>query len=323
MTHALVVHQTGGPGAMQWQDWPVATPGQGQIEVRLEAIGVNFFDTYQRSGLYPTQTPFVAGNEGAGTVIAIGPGVTEFKPGDRVAYQGQIGAYAQERLLVADKVVAIPDGVSAQTAAAIMLKGLTAYYLLFETWRLQAGETILWHAAAGGVGQIGTQWAKALGARVIATAGSDDKVAIAEQNGCDAVINYSSEDFTARVRDLTGGKGVDVVYDGVGKATFEKSLDCLRPRGLMVSFGNASGVVSIPDLTVLSRKGSLYVTRPTTATYLANRKDLVAGAAALFDAVKQGQIKVSIGQSFPLADAAKAHEALESRATTGSILLVP
>ncbi|HTN62936.1 MAG TPA: quinone oxidoreductase [Devosia sp.] len=323
MTHALVVHQTGGPGAMQWQDWPVAAPGQGQIAVRQEAIGVNFIDTYQRSGLYATPTPFVAGNEGAGTVTAIGPGVTEFKPGDRVAYQGQIGAYAQERLLVADKVVVIPDGVSAQTAAAIMLKGLTAYYLLFETWRLQAGETILWHAAAGGVGQIGTQWAKALGARVIATAGSDDKVAIAEQNGCDAVINYSSEDFTARVRDLTGGKGVDVVYDGVGKATFEKSLDCLRPRGLMVSFGNASGVVSIPDLTALSRKGSLYVTRPTTATYLANRKDLVAGAAALFDAVKQGQIKVSIGQSFPLADAAKAHEALESRATTGSILLIP
>ncbi|MDB5537271.1 MAG: quinone oxidoreductase, partial [Devosia sp.] len=239
------------------------------------------------------------------------------------AYQGQIGAYAQERLLVAERVVAIPEGVSDETAAAVMLKGLTAYYLLFKTWAVQPGETILWHAAAGGVGQIATQWAKALGARVIATVGSAEKAALAEQNGCDAVINYNTEDFAARVRELTGGKGVDVVYDGVGKATFEKSLDCLRQRGLMVSFGNASGVVAIPDVTVLSRKGSLYLTRPTTAHYVSRREDLLEGAGALFGAIARGDIKVSISQTFPLADAAKAHEALASRGTTGSILLIP
>jgi NADPH2:quinone reductase len=257
MNRALVVRQPGGPEAMQWEEWPLAAPGEGQIAVRQTAIGVNFIDTYQRSGLYPVPTPFVAGNEGAGVVTGVGAGVAMFKVGDRVAYQGQVGAYAQERLLIAERVVAIPEGVSEETAAAVMLKGLTAYYLLFKTWAVQPGETILWHAAAGGVGQIATQWAKALGARVIATVGSAEKAVLAEQNGCDAVINYNTEDFAARVRELTGGKGVDVVYDGVGKATFEKSLDCLRPRGLMVSFGNASGVVAIPDVTVLSRKGSL------------------------------------------------------------------
>ena len=323
MNRALVVRQPGGPEAMQWEEWPLAAPGEGQIAVRQTAIGVNFIDTYQRSGLYPVPTPFVAGNEGAGIVTAVGAGVSIFKPGDRVAYQGQVGAYAQERLLVAERVVAIPEGVSEETAAAVMLKGLTAYYLLFKTWAVQPGETILWHAAAGGVGQIATQWAKALGARVIATVGSAEKAVLAEQNGCDAVINYNTEDFAAQVRELTGGKGVDVVYDGVGKATFEKSLDCLRPRGLMVSFGNASGVVSIPDVTVLSRKGSLYLTRPTTAHYVSRREDLLEGAGALFDAIARQDIKVSISQTFPLVDAAKAHEALASRGTTGSILLLP
>ncbi|MDB5529232.1 MAG: quinone oxidoreductase [Devosia sp.] len=323
MNRALVVRQPGGPEAMQWEEWPLAAPGDGQIAVRQTAIGVNFIDTYQRSGLYPVQMPFVAGNEGAGIVTAVGAGVSIFKPGDRVAYQGQVGAYAQERLLIAERVVAIPEGVSEQTAAAVMLKGMTAYYLLFKTWAVQPGETILWHAAAGGVGQIATRWAKALGARVIATVGSAEKAALAEQNGCDAVINYNTEDFAVRVRELTGGKGVDVVYDGVGKATFEKSLDCLRPRGLMVSFGNASGVVSIPDVTVLSRKGSLYLTRPTTAHYVSRREDLLEGAGALFDAIARQDIKVSISQTFPLVDAAKAHEALSSRGTTGSILLLP
>jgi len=323
MSQALVVRQTGGPEAMQWEEWPLAAPGEGQIAIRQTAIGVNFIDTYQRSGLYPVQTPFVAGNEGAGVVTAVGPGVTTAKVGDRVAYQGQVGAYAEQRLLVAERVVTLPDDVDDRVAAAVMLKGLTAYYLLFKTWAVQPGETILWHAAAGGVGQIATQWAKALGARVIATVGSDEKAELAKQNGCDAVINYNTEDFAVRVKELTGGKGVDVVYDGVGKATFEKSLDCLRQRGLMVSFGNASGVVAIPDVTVLSRKGSLYLTRPTTAHYVSRREDLLEGAGALFGAIERGDIKVSISQTFPLADAAKAHEALASRGTTGSILLLP
>jgi NADPH:quinone reductase len=323
MTRALVVHQTGGPEAMKQEDWPLSGPGPGQIRIRHTAIGVNFVDIYQRSGLYTVKTPFVAGNEGAGIVTAVGEGVAGFAPGDRIAYQSQIGAYADERLLQADRVVPVPEGIDDKTAAAIMLKGLTAYYLLFKTWVVGPGQTILWQAAAGGVGLIACQWAKALGARVIGTVGSDEKVALAQAHGCDAVINYSKEDFAARVRELTDGKGVDVVYDGVGKATFDKSLDCLRPRGLMVSFGNASGVVSIPDLTILARKGSLYVTRPTTAGYLIQRADLLEGAAALFEAVNAGRIKVAVNQTFPLADAAEAHAALEGRKTTGSVVLLP
>lgn len=323
MTHAIVVNQTGGPEVLSYEERPLAAPGQGQVAVRQTAIGLNYIDTYQRSGLYKLDLPFVAGNEGAGVVTAVGAGVTEFKVGDRIAYNGSLGAYATDRLLDASKIVAVPDGIDDKVAAAIMLKGLTAYYLLFMTWPLKAGETILWHAAAGGVGQIATQWAHALGARVIGTAGNDEKVAIALENGCDAAINYSTEDFAVRVRELTEGRGVDVVYDGVGKTTFEKSLDCLRPRGLLASFGNASGVVTIPDLTVLSRKGSLYVTRPTAGTYFADRKDLVAGAKALFDAVLNGQINVSISETFALKDAEKAHRAMESRKTTGSVILLP
>lgn len=323
MTRAVVVHETGGPDVLTLEDWPVAGPGPGQVALKQTAIGLNFIDTYQRSGLYPMQTPFVAGSEGAGVVTALGEGVTGLKIGDRVAYQGQIGAYADERLAVADRVVPIPDGIDDQTAAAIMLKGLTAFYLLFKTWPVASGETILWHAAAGGVGLIATQWAKSLGATVIGTAGSPEKCALAAQHGCDHVINYNSEDFAARVRELTGGKGVDVVYDGVGKATFEKSLDCLRPRGLMVSFGNASGVVSIPDITLLSRKGSLYVTRPTTGHYFVTRAQLLEGAGKLFEAVQGGAIKVEIGRTFPLSAAADAHRALEARETTGSVVLLP
>jgi NADPH2:quinone reductase len=323
MTKAVVVHHTGGPEVLHYQDWEVAAPGPGQVALRQTAIGLNFIDTYQRSGLYSVPTPFVAGNEGAGVITALGAGVTEFAVGDRVAYQGQVGAYATDRLIAANRLVAIPEGITDDTAAAIMLKGLTAYYLLFKTWPVASGQTILWHAAAGGTGLIATQWAKALGATVIGTAGSDEKVALALAHGCDHVINYRTEDFAARVRELTGGQGVDVVYDGVGKATFEKSLDCLRPRGLMVSFGNASGVVSIPDITVLSRKGSLYVTRPTSAHYFADRPDLVEGAAALFDAVLAGQIKVEIGRRFPLHEVVAAHQALEGRETTGSVVLIP
>ncbi|WP_108462663.1 quinone oxidoreductase family protein [Devosia naphthalenivorans] len=323
MTKAIVVLQTGGPEQLSFEDRPVADPGAGQVKLKQTAIGLNFIDTYQRSGLYPVQTPFVAGNEGAGVVTAVGEGVTDLRVGDRVAYQGQIGAYAVERLAAADRVVPIPDSIDDKTAAAIMLKGLTAYYLLFKTWPLAKGETILWQAAAGGVGLIATQWAKALGATVIGTAGSEEKVELARAHGCDHVINYRTEDFAERVKEITGGKGVDVVYDGVGKSTFEKSLDCLRPRGLMASFGNASGVVSIPDITVLSRKGSLYVTRPTTAHYLNNREALLEGAASLFDAVANGSIKVNINKTFPLSDAADAHRALEGRETTGSVVLLP
>lgn len=323
MTQAIVVHETGGPEVLTLEDWPRASPGPGQVALRQTAIGLNFIDTYQRSGLYPVPTPFVAGNEGAGVITAVGDGVTDLKVGDRVAYQGQIGAYATERLAAADRMVPIPEGIDDRTAAATMLKGLTAYYLLFKTWPVASGETILWHAAAGGVGLIATQWAKSLGATVIGTAGSDRKCALAKAHGCDHVINYNTEDFAERVRELTGGKGLDVVYDGVGKETFDRSLDCLRPRGLLASFGNASGVVSIPDLTVLSRKGSLYVTRPTTAHYLANRADLLEGARLLFAAVADGTIKVEIGRTFALAEAAAAHRALEGRETTGSVLLLP
>jgi NADPH2:quinone reductase len=323
MTKAVLVHQTGGPEVLSYEDWPMASPGPGQVALRQTAIGLNYIDTYQRSGLYPIKTPFVAGNEAAGVITAIGEGVGDLKVGDRVAYQGQVGAYVTERLAAADRVVPIPDGIDDRTAAAILLKGLTAYYLLFKTWPVATGETILWHAAAGGVGLLATQWAKALGATVIGTAGSDEKCAIANAHGCDHVINYNTEDFAARVRELTGGEGVDVVYDGVGKATFDKSLDSLRPRGLLASFGNASGVVSIPDLTVLSRKGSLYFTRPTTGHYLSNRTDLLEGARLLFAAVTDGTIKVEIGRTFPLAEAAEAHRALEGRETTGSVVLIP
>ena len=323
MTRAVVVHHTGGPDVLSVEDWPLASPGPGQVAIRQTAIGLNFIDTYQRSGLYPVQTPFVAGNEGAGVVTALGEGVSGLRVGDRVAYQGQPGAYADERLALAAKVVPIPDLIDDQTAAAIMLKGLTAFYLLFKTWPLAKGETVLWHAAAGGTGLIATQWAKSLGATVIGTAGSDEKCALAKAHGCDHVINYNTEDFAARTRELTGGRGVDVVYDGVGKSTFEKSLDCLRPRGLMVSFGNASGVVSIPDITLLSRKGSLYVTRPTSATYFQTRDELLEGAGKLFAAVASGAIKVEIGRTFPLSEAVAAHRALEGRETTGSVILIP
>ena len=244
-------------------------------------------------------------------------------PNSRSVTALPIRAYATDRLIAADRLVPIPDAIDDQTAAAILLKGLTAYYLLFQTWPLAAGETILWHAAAGGTGLIAAQWAKALGATVIGTAGSDDKTALAKAHGCDHVINYATEDFAARVRELTDGRGVDVVYDGVGKATFDKSLDCLRPRGLMVSFGNASGVVTIPDVTVLARKGSLYVTRPTGTHYLGQRAALLEGASRLFQAVQSGAIKVQVNQSYALSDVAAAHRALEGRHTTGSVVLVP
>jgi NADPH2:quinone reductase len=320
---AVVVEQFGGPEVLTLRDRDTEAPGSGEVLVRQHAIGVNFIDTYHRTGLYPNPLPFIPGSEGAGEVIAVGPGVTTFKPGDRVAYQGTIGAYAEERLLPVVKAINIPDTMTYETAASIMLKGLTAYYLLFLTWPVRAGETILFHAAAGGMGLIACRWAKSIGARVIGTAGSAEKVELALANGCDHVINYSEENFAEKVRELTGGKGVDVVYDGVGQATFEGSLDCLRPLGLMVSYGNATGPVSIPDLGILARKGSLSVTRPTGVHYFAERSALVAGARALFGAVESGAVKPHIGQTFALADAADAHRALESRKTVGSTILIP
>lgn len=323
MARAIVVHELGGPDKLIVENVDVPTPGPGQIKLRSRAIGLNFIDAYQRTGLYKVPLPFVAGNEGAGDVVAVGQDVTGFKVGDRVAYQGAVGAYTEERLLPAERAVRIPDGISYEVAAAALLKGLTAYYLLHQTHPLKAGETILVHAAAGGTGQILTQWAKAIGATVIATAGSDEKCAIATRNGADLVINYKSESFVDRVRQFTGGRGVDVVYDGVGAATFEPSLDCLRLRGLMVSFGNASGPVSIPKLTILAEKGSLYVTRPTTGGYLRTAEDIRIGAEALFNMIALGRVKIAIDQRFALADAAKAHAALEGRETTGSTVLLP
>jgi len=323
MTKVVAVNAVGGPEVLSIEDWEVGLPGPGQVRLRQTAIGLNFIDTYQRSGLYPLPLPFVAGNEGAGEVVAVGDDVTEVKVGDRVCYQGSPGAYAQERLMPVAKLVPIPDGVDDRTAAAVLLKGLTAFYLLFKTWPVQAGESILWHAAAGGTGLIATQWARSLGATVIGTAGGPEKVQKALDHGCHHVIDYNIENFPTLVKEFTGGRGVDVVYDGVGKATFEGSLDCLRPRGLLASFGNASGVVSVPDLGILARKGSLYVTRPTGTHYFPKRENLLEGAKALFGAILGGDIRVDIGRTYPLDEVALAHRALEARETTGSVVLLP
>ncbi len=323
MSRAFVVREYGGPEQLRLEELEVGSPAAGQIKIRNKAIGLNFVDVYQRTGLYRTPLPFVAGNEGAGEVMAVGPGVTEFKPGDRVAYQGPVGAYADERLLPAEKAVPLPASISYEVAAAALLKGATAYYLLHWTHELKQGETILIHAAAGGTGQILVQWAKAIGATVIGTAGSEEKCEIVRRNGADLAINYKAEDFVAGVKAFTDGRGVDVVYDGVGAATFEPSLDCLRPRGLMVSFGNASGPVSMPRLGILADKGSLYVTRPTGSAYFRTAGELRTAAAALFNMIDLGKIKVAIDQTRPLSEAVEAQKALEARQTTGSTLLLP
>ena len=323
MSRAVFVHEHGGPEVLKLAAYEPEAPGPGEITVRNHAIGLNFIDTYQRSGLYRVPLPFIAGSEGAGEVVATGDGVSDLAVGDRVSYAGPIGAYAELRNMPAGRAARIPDGVDYETAAAVTLKGITAYYLLFQTWPLRAGETILWHAAAGGVGLIATQWASSLGARVIATAGSKEKLELAREAGADVLINYREEDFAARVREETDGRGVDVVYDGVGKDTFGGSLDCLRPRGLMVSFGNASGPVSVPDLGVLSAKGSLYLTRPSTGAYMATTEELRTAVAAVFAAVLEGTLRVSVDQRFRLEDVAEAHRALESRRTTGSTVLTP
>jgi NADPH2:quinone reductase len=323
MTKAVRYHKTGGPEVLQLEDIPVGDPGQGQIRVRHTAIGVNFIDTYQRSGLYPMQLPQTAGNEGAGVVEAVGAGVADLKKGDRIAYTGQVGSYCEERLLPADRVVKVPEGISDETAASMMLKGMTVHYLIFSTYRVRKGDTVLWHAAAGGVGLIACQWLKKLGVTVIGTVGSEEKAKLAKAHGCKHVINYSTENFVERVKEITKGKKVPVVYDSVGKSTWEGSLDCLQPRGLMVSFGNASGPVPPVNLGILPAKGSLYVTRPTLNTYVAARAELVKRSRDLFNVVKSGKVKIATTARYPLAEAANAHRDLEGRKTTGSVVLIP
>ena len=323
MPKAIRYHKQGGPEVLQLDEVTVGDPGAGQVRVRHKAIGVNFVDTYQRSGLYPMQLPGVAGNEGAGVVEAVGQGVSNIKAGDRVTYTGLPGSYTEVRLVPAERLVKLPDGVSEEMAASMTLKGMTVQYLIHRTYAVKSGETILWHAAAGGVGLIAGQWLKALGVNAIGTVGSEEKAELAKAHGWTHIINYNKENFVEKVKSITGGKGVPVVYDSVGKTTWEGSLDCLRPRGLMVSFGNASGPVPPVNLGILSTKGSLYVTRPTLATYIASRADLEETARSLFDVVKSGKVKIETTKRYSLAEAAQAHRDLEGRKTTGSIVLVP
>jgi NADPH:quinone reductase len=323
MAKAVRYHKQGGPEVMQYEDVQVGDPGPGQVRIRHTAIGVNFVDTYQRSGLYPMQVPQVAGNEGAGVIEALGQGVTDLKSGDRVAYTGLPGSYCDVRVVPADRMVKLPQGITEEQAASMMLKGLTVHYLIHTTYPVKKGETVLWHAAAGGVGLIACQWLRAMGVTVIGTAGSDEKTALAKAHGAEHVVNYSRENFVERVQAITGGKKVPAVYDSVGKSTWEGSLECLRPRGLMVSFGNASGPVAAVNLAILQQKGSLYVTRPTLATHIATRADLVERASDLFEAVKSGKVKIETTKRYKLADAEQAHRDLEGRKTTGSIVLQP
>lgn len=325
MVAAVRVHKHGGPEVLTFEDVEVGAPGQGQIRVKQHACGVNYIDTYFRMGMYPSPVgmPFVAGNEGAGEVTAVGPGVTDIKVGDRIAYVVGLGGYAAERLMPADRAVKIPDGISYQQAAGMMLKGMTAQYLLYRTFKVGKGTTVLMHAAAGGVGQILCQWANALGATVIGTVGSKDKAEIAKAHGAHHTILYRDEDFVARVKDITGGTLCDVVYDGIGKATFPASLDCIRPLGMFVSFGSSSGQIDAFNINILQAKGSLFATRPTLNTYVAKREDLLATAKDLFDVVLSGKVKIPINQTYALKDAVKAHRELEGRETTGSSILIP
>ncbi len=325
MAHAVRIHEHGGPEQMRFEEVTVAAPGEGEVQVRHAAVGLNYIDVYHRTGLYPVAgLPVVLGLEAAGEVVALGAGVTEFKVGDRVAYANPpIGAYATERNMPAHRLVKLPDGIAYETAAAMMLQGMTAQYLTRQTFRVEKGQTVLFHAAAGGVGLIASQWLNHLGATVIGTVGSAAKGELAKAHGCHHVINYREENFKERVKEITGGKGVHVVYDGVGKDVFDDSLDCLRPRGMMVTYGNASGPVPPLDLLKLSAKGSLFVTRPTLMTYTAGRDDMVAMAEDLFGVVGSGAVKIEVNQTYPLAEAAQAHRDLEARKTTGSTVLLP
>ncbi|MGH7037654.1 MAG: quinone oxidoreductase family protein [Stellaceae bacterium] len=322
MAHAIRFARTGGPEVLEWQEVAPGKPGPGQVRLRHTAVGLNYIDTYQRSGLYPMPMPSGLGSEAAGVIEEVGPGVDGLKPGDRVAYAGgPLGAYADERVMPADRLVPVPAGITDQQAAAMMLKGMTAWYLVRRTHPVKRGETILMHAAAGGVGLIACQWAKHLGATVIGTVGDDEKAALVKKNGCDHPINYRREDFVARVAELTGGKKLPVVYDSVGKDTFYKSLDCLAPLGLMVSFGQSSGAIGPVDTGILSAKGSLFLTRPTLNTYTATRADLLTAARELFEVVESGAVKIAVNQTYPLREAMRAHRDLQDRKTTGQTVL--
>jgi NADPH2:quinone reductase len=324
MSKAIVVRELGGPEVLVWEDVGDAPPGPGEVRVRQTAVGVNYVDVYFRTGHYKAPAlPFTPGQEAAGVVEAVGPGVTEVKPGDRVAYAGVQGAYAQIRLIAASRLVPLPDGVDERTAAAMMLKGMTAQYLLLRAARVRRGDTILFHAAAGGVGLIACQWAKHLGVSVIGTVSSPEKARLAFENGCEHVINYMKESFVHRVHEITRGEGVAAVFDSVGKTTFRASLDCIRARGLMVAFGQSSGAIPPFDLSVLSIKGSLFLTRPTLASYIGTRPELLEAANDLFEVVRSGAVKIAVGRTFPLAEAAEAHRELEARRTSGSTVLEP
>ena len=321
MPHAIRIHENGDPEVLKWEEVEVGDPSPGQAKIRQEAAGLNFIDVYHRTGLYKQEMPFTPGVEGAGLVTAIGPAVTTLEPGDRVAYAGPIGGYAEERLIDAGRVVKLPDSISSEQAAGMMLQGLTAHMLLRGVHRVQPGETILVHAAAGGVGLIMCQWAKALGVRVIGTVSTEAKAELAAAHGCDHPIVYSKQDFVAEVARLTDGEKLPVVYDSVGRDTFLRSLDCLRPRGLMVSFGQASGAIEPFNVGILAQKGSLYLTRPTLFTYTASREQLTQSAKELFAIVAGGKVRIEVNQCFKLKDAADAHRALESRKTSGSTIL--
>ena len=321
MTHAIRIHRTGGPDVLSWEQVEVGDPGPGQVRLRQSAAGLNFIDVYHRSGLYQQPLPFVPGTEGAGTVVTVGAGVDWLSEGDRVAYAGSIGAYAEERLIDAGRLVRLPDDIAEDQAAAMMLQGMTARMLLRAVYEVKAGDTILVHAAAGGVGLIMCQWASALGATVIGTVSTEEKAELARGHGCKHPIVYTKQDFAAEVEKITGGEKLPVVYDSVGKDTFLKSLDCLRPRGLMVSFGNASGPVEPISPLLLSQKGSLFLTRPTLFSYIATREELEQSASELFDVVRSGAVRVDIKQRYSLKDAAEAHRVLEARETTGSTVL--
>jgi len=323
MVKAVVVREPGGPDCMRIEDVEVGAPGPGQLRVRNHAVGLNYIDTYFRAGAYKSEPPFILGNEGAGEVIAVGEGVSDFAPGDRVGYTTTLGSYAQERLLETRFAVKLPEAIDYETAAGMMLKGLTAQYLLRRTWRVKAGETILVHAAAGGVGQLLCQWGASLGATVIGTVGSAQKAEVAKAAGAAHTILYNEEDFPARVREITNGALCDVVYDGVGKATFPASLDCIRPLGLFVSYGAASGPVDAFNIGLLMQKGSIFCTRPTLYTYIARREDLDAMAADLFAVVASGAVRIPVNHKFALADVIEAHRLLEGRGTTGSTILIP
>ncbi len=324
MTHAIQISEHGGADVLSWVEVAVGPPKEGEVQLRQTAVGLNFIDVYHREGLYPVPAlPAVIGMEAAGEVVAVGSGVSGLQVGDRVAYTDVLGSYAEERNVPANRMLKLPDSISDQTAAAMMLQGLTAHYLLQRTFSVGPDTIMLFHAAAGGVGLIACQWARHLGATIIGTVGSEEKAELAKANGCTHTIKYRDEDFVARVKDLTDGKGCDVVYDSIGKDTFPASLDCLKPRGLWVSYGNASGSVEAFNIGILAQKGSLFVTRPTLMTYIADRQDLETGSRELFDVIGKGHVKITVNQTYALSDVATAHRDLESRKTTGSTVLLP